>query len=142
MAEGNSIDIGSSDVARAAISMAITQSRVDERQCKAVFLDKQIRCCAVDFGGEYITSVAKIVERAVVAAKREGIIEDSHKDIGGVAGACHEALQQIADKAYGLSIGGKVGVARYESHLSVCVFFGIGLLHLNEVAIGLGHRAI
>ncbi|MBE5762211.1 MAG: hut operon positive regulator HutP, partial [Clostridiales bacterium] len=24
----------------------------------------------------------------------------------------------------------------------VAVFFGIGLLHLNEVAIGLGHRAV
>ncbi|MBC7336398.1 MAG: hut operon positive regulator HutP, partial [Clostridia bacterium] len=27
-------------------------------------------------------------------------------------------------------------------HIAVAVFFGIGLLHLDEVAIGLGHRAL
>lgn len=134
--------IGSSDVARAAILMAVSDGRDEEKQGKSGFSQKGIRCCAVDFGGEYSASIIKMVERAVVAAKREGIIEDTHKEIGGVAGACREALQQIAEKANGLSVGGKIGVARFEEHLSVCVFFGIGLLHLNEVAIGLGHRAI
>lgn len=135
-------EIGSSDVARAAIHMAISQGREEEKHSKIGYSKRGIKCCAVDFGGEYSSSIIKMVERAVVAAKREGIIEDAHKEIGGVAGACREALQQIADKAIGLSIGGKIGVARFQEHLSVCVFFGIGLLHLNEVAIGLGHRAI
>lgn len=139
---GQSNGIGSADVTRAAICMAISENRDDERSGKAAYAEKGIRCCAVDFGGEYLSSIVKMVERAVVAAKREGIIHDTHKEIGAVAGACREAAQHIADKAVGLSIGGKIGVARHEDHLAVCVFFNIGLLHLNEVAIGIGHRAI
>ena len=65
-----------------------------------------------------------------------------HYEVGGVAGATREALQQVSTKAMGLSVGGKIGIARYGTHLSVCVYFGVGLVHLNEVAIGLGHRAI
>ncbi|HOL18159.1 MAG TPA: HutP family protein, partial [Bacillota bacterium] len=42
----------------------------------------------------------------------------------------------------GLNVGGKVGIASDGSHVAVAVFFTVGLLHLNEVAIGLGHRAI
>ena len=45
-------------------------------------------------------------------------------------------------KAIGLNVGGKIAIARHSDHVSVAMFFGIGLLHLNEVAIGLGHRAI
>jgi hypothetical protein len=45
-------------------------------------------------------------------------------------------------KAIGLNVGGKIGVARYKNHISVAIFFGIGLLHLNEVSIGLGHRVV
>ena len=89
-----------------------------------------------------ITSAAKIVERAVVAAKREGVIKDSHSDEGAVAGAAREALAQIMPKALGLNVGGKIGIARHGDHISVAIFFGIGLLHLDEVAIGLGHRAV
>ena len=44
------------------------------------------------------------------------------------------------NKAMGLNIGGKIGIARQDDHLSVAIFFGIGLLHLDEVAVGLGHR--
>ena len=44
--------------------------------------------------------------------------------------------------ALGLSVGGKIGVARQGEHVAVAVFFGIGLVHLNEVCIGMGHRAI
>ena len=36
----------------------------------------------------------------------------------------------------------KIGVARHKDHVSVAIFLGIGLLHLDEVAIGLGHRAV
>ena len=45
-------------------------------------------------------------------------------------------------KAIGLNVGGKIGIARYNDHISVAIFFGIGLLHLNEVSIGLGHRVV
>ncbi|HHX37332.1 MAG TPA: hut operon positive regulator HutP, partial [Clostridiaceae bacterium] len=59
-----------------------------------------------------------------------------------VAGAAHEAIMQLKDKATGLNVGGKIGVARLDDHICVCVFFAVGLLHLNEIAIGLGHRAV
>ena len=101
-----------------------------------------IHTAAVDYGGEFINSVMKIVERAVVSSKREGVINDSHAEEGAVAGATREALTQIMPKALGLNVGGKIGIARYKDHISVSIYFGIGLLHLNEVAIGLGHRVV
>ena len=61
---------------------------------------------------------------------------------GAVAGAAREAVSQIVNKAIGLNIGGKIAIARYGEHISVAIFFGIGLLHLNEMSIGLGHRVI
>ncbi|GAW30045.1 HutP family protein [Carboxydocella thermautotrophica] len=121
--------------------MALTSDREEEKNLKNEFAKIGIKTAAVDYGGEFVPSVAKIVERAVVAAKREGVIKDTHADEGAVAGATREALAQIMPKAVGLNVGGKIGIARYQDHISVAVFFGIGLLHLDEVAIGLGHRA-
>jgi hypothetical protein len=137
------MEIGSKLVATAAIKMALTLSRQEEGILKKSLQEElSIRAVAVDYGGEFITSAAKIVERAVVAAKREGVIKDSHADEGAVAGAAREALAQIMPKALGLNVGGKIGIARHGDHISVAIFFGIGLLHLDEVAIGLGHRAV
>lgn len=143
MAENQELHIpgDSRNVARAAVRMALSASREEERQLKAE-LSPEIRCAAVDCGGEFISSVTRIVERAVVAAKREGLVGESHPDEGAVAGATHEALMQIVSKATGLNIGGKIGIARAGDHIVVAVFFGIGLLHLNEVAIALGHRVV
>jgi hypothetical protein len=134
--------VGSKEIARAAVLMSMTQSRDEERQLKKDNLDLEIFSAAVDCGGEFITSMSKFVERAVVAAKREGIINESHIQEGAIAGAAHEALSQISTKAIGLSVGGKIGIARKGDHVAVAVYFAIGLLHLNDVAIGLGHRAI
>ncbi|MBR3751380.1 MAG: HutP family protein [Clostridia bacterium] len=133
---------GSKEIARAAVLMSMTQSRDEERELKKENLDNDIYSAAVDCGGEFITSMSKFVERAVVAAKREGIITDGHTQEGAIAGAAHEALSQISSKAIGLSVGGKIGIARKGDHVAVAVYFAIGLLHLNDVAIGLGHRAI
>lgn len=128
--------------ASAAIKMALTNSREEEHELKEKFLASQIQVTAADFGGEFISSVSKIIERTVVAAKREGIIGETHIEEGALAGAAREAISQITSKAIGLNVGGKIGIARLGDHISVCCFFGIGLLHLNEIAIGLGHRAI
>jgi len=128
-------------IAMAALRMAMTESRDEEIQLKESFARQGIKTAAVDYGGEYVSAVKKIVERAVVAAKREGVILETHGDEGAVAGAAREALSQIAPKALGLNIGGKIAIARRDEHLSVAVFFGVGLLHLDEVAVGLGHRA-
>lgn len=138
----NKENTGSKDTAIAAISLAVTQDRQEEKKLQAEFLKRGIYTSAVDYGGEFISSVMKIVERAVVASKREGVIKETHTEEGAVAGAAREALSQIMPKAIGLNVGGKIAVARFNDHVSVAVFFGIGLLHLNEVAIGLGHRVI
>ena len=128
--------------ASASIRIALTNSREDENELKEDLKKQNIHATAADFGGEFISSVSKIIERAVVAAQREGIITNSHNEEGALAGAAREAISQITSKAIGLNVGGKIGIARYNDHISVCVYFGNGLLHLNEIAIGLGHRAI
>jgi len=137
------VEVGSKVVAAAAVKMALSLTRTEEVALKKSLMEEfGIKAVAVDYGGEFIVSVSKIVERAVVAAKREGVIKDTHPDEGAVAGATREALAQIMPKALGLNVGGKIGVARYHDHISVAIFFGIGLLHLDEVSIGLGHRAV
>jgi hypothetical protein len=133
---------GSKEVARAAVKMALTADRNEEKQLQTEFLKQGILTAATDYGGEFITSVMKIVERAVVSSKREGVIHESHSEEGAVAGAAREALIQIMPKALGLNVGGKIGIARHGDHVAAAVFFGIGLLHLNEVAIVLGHRVV
>jgi len=135
-------ETGSRDIARAAVRMSLTESREQERAMSEAYLKEEIRTAAADFGGEFISSVTKIIERTIVAAKRENLIGNSHTEEGAVAGAAREAISQITNKAIGLNVGGKIGVARYREHVAVSVYFGIGLLHLNEVAIGLGHRVI
>lgn len=141
MAEG-SREYGSRDIAAAAVRIALTTDRAEEKQLQAEFAQRGIHTAAVDYGGEFINSVMKIIERAVVSSKREGVIHESHVEEGAVAGATREALSQIMPKALGLNVGGKIGIARYKDHISVSIYFGIGLLHLNEVAIGLGHRVV
>jgi len=133
---------GSKLAASIAIKVALTADREEERQLIQQYSQQGVRAAAVDFGGEFISSVSKMVERAVVAAKREGVIGSTHAEEGAIAGAAREAISQIINKAIGLNVGGKIGIARLDDHISVCVFFGIGLLHLNEIAIGLGHRVI
>jgi hypothetical protein len=134
--------LGSKEICAAAVRMALTRDRESETRLKKELMEEGIRSVAVDFGSDFNSAVAKILERAVVAAKREGLIYDSHSEEGAVAGAAHEALQQIVGKCTGLNLGGKIGIARNGSHISVCLFFAIGLLNLNDIAIGLGHRAV
>lgn len=129
-------------VARAALYMAMTETHPEEQEQKHLFATENVRATAVDFGGDFVSSVRRIVERAVVAAKREGVISAVHSEEGAVAGATHEALLQMGRKAVGLSVGGKIGIARKDDHVAVAVFFGVGLGHLDEVAVGLAHRAV
>ncbi|MDN5326697.1 MAG: hypothetical protein PWP41_1393 [Moorella sp. (in: firmicutes)] len=136
------MEYGSKKVAAVAIKMALSESREEETRLKKEYAAGGISTAAVDYGGEFINSVQKIIERAVVAAKREGVIKETHQEEGAIAGATREALSQIMPKAIGLNVGGKIGIARWHDHLSVAIFFGIGLLHLDEVGIGLGHRAV
>ncbi|WP_027623526.1 HutP family protein [Clostridium lundense] len=133
--------IDSIDVAKASVQMAIS-SREDEKGLEENFKKKGIITVAVDVGGNLNNSITKIVERALVASKRCGLIKDYHVHDGAVAGATREAIMQVSTKANGLNVGGKIGIARCGEHLSVCIFMSIGLLHLNDIVIGLGHRSI
>ena len=132
----------SREVARAALSLAMTSNREEETTLRRSLMDKGIRGAASDFGGDYASSVLKIIERAVVAAKREGVIGETHQEEGAVAGAARDAVMQMSSKALGLSVGGKIGVTREGGHVAVALFFTVGLVHLNEVCVGLGHRAV
>lgn len=134
--------LGSKDAARAAILMATSIDREHENEIKASFADEMIKAAAVDYGGEFVFSTNRIVERAIVAAKREGLIKPEHAEEGALAGATHEALTQILPKAVGFNVGGKIGMSRKDDHICVAVFFVVGMVHLNEVAIGLGHRVV
>ena len=130
------------DIAKMAIRMALS-SRSEEAELKKIYLKDSAKVCAVDFGGDLLNSIKKIVERALVAAKREGVIEEeSHVLEGAVIGATREALSQVMQKAVGFNVGGKIGIARWDEHISVAMFFGVGFLNLNEVVIGLGHRSL
>ncbi|MDR3364095.1 MAG: HutP family protein [Clostridiales Family XIII bacterium] len=130
------------DVARAAIRLAVTPSRESEEKYIAALSDAGAKAVAVDIGGDIMSSIHIIIERAIVASRKSGITKENHVQDGAIAGAAREAVAQIAEKAIGLNGGGKIAVARYGEHLSVCVFMSIGLLHLNDVVIGLGHRSV
>ena len=136
------MELTSLDIGRAALAMAISADRQEEQTVRQQLQGRGIQAVAVDFGGEYVSSVKKMIERAVVAAQRQGLIEASHVGEGAVAGATHAALEQLTSKAVGLNVGGKIGVARYGEHVCVAVYLGVGVLHLNEVAVGLAHRSL
>ena len=128
--------------ATAAIQLAMTTTREEETALKVQLAEKKIAGAASDFGGSFVENMMKMIERAVVAAKREGVISDTHHEEGAVAGAAHDAVIQVSEKAIGFSVGGKIGIARTGEHVAVAVFFTVGLVHLNEVVVGMGHRAI
>ncbi|SEJ76669.1 HutP protein [Propionispira arboris] len=130
------------DVGRAALKIAVTASREEENEIKQALANKAIKATAVDFGGEFVNSIVKIIERAVVAAQRQEIVPENHIGAGAVAGAASAALEQVKMKAIGFNVGGKIGIARYGEHLCVAIYMSVGVLNLNELCVGLAHRSI
>lgn len=129
-------------VARAALRLALSPSRTEEQALKEELKRAGVTGAAADIGGPFLTSVPLAVERAIVSAKREGVIRDEHVHIGAVAGAAREALAQVAGRATGFDVGGKIAVARSDESLAVAVFFAVGLIHLDDVAVGIAHRVV
>lgn len=134
--------IASIDVGRAALRMALTATREEEDRLKEHLRQQGYRAAAVDFGGEFLPSIKKIVERTVVASERQNIVTDTHVGAGTVAGAAHEALEQMMAKAIGFNVGGKIGIARYGEHLCVAIYMSVGVLNLNELGVALAHRSL
>lgn len=130
------------DVARAGIKMAMTETREEEENLKISLKKEGINSVAVDIGGNLMELIPIIIERAVVASKRSGITKDCFSHDGSVAGATKEAINQVYSKAAGFNIGGKISITRCKAHLTVVIFINVGMLHLNEIVVGLGHRSI
>lgn len=89
---------GSKDISRAAVKIALSEDRQEEKKIKEMYQKKDIKTAAIDFGGEFIGSVSKIVEAAVVAARREGIIEDSHAEPGRGCGRCPRGNEPVDEQ--------------------------------------------
>lgn len=135
------MESNSTKVAKIATRMAICD-RHEEEHLKKFYSEKGIKVTAVNIGGNINSSVAKILESALVAAKRNELIREEHLHEGAVIGATRDAIIQVAERANALNVGGKIGIARSGEHISVCIFLNIGLLHLDEIVIGIGHRAL
>lgn len=133
--------IESTPVAKAAVHLAMS-SREEEKNLIEELELEGIKGVAVDVGGDLLRSIPKIIERAIVASKKTGVIKDLHVHEGAVAGATKDAISQLSSKALGLNFGGKLGIARSGEHMVVCLFVSIGLLHLNDLGISIGHRSI
>ena len=129
------------EVAKLAMKMSIS-TREEEERLKIELKKQGILVTAVNIGGNINDSTSKILERALVASKRNGVIREEHLHEGGIIGATRDALMQVWNRSSGQNVGGKVGIARKGEHVSVCIFLSVGLLHLDEVVIGMGHRAI
>ncbi|MGL4570894.1 MAG: HutP family protein [Clostridium sp.] len=129
------------EVAKVATKMAIS-TRDEEEALKEQYRNTDYKVTAVNIGGNINDSVHKILERSLVAAKRNGLIREEHLHEGAIIGATRDALMQVENRASGQNVGGKIGIARRGEHISVCIFLSIGLLHLDEIVIGIGHRAI
>ena len=135
------MESNSTIVAKIATKMAIC-NRNEEDDLKRFYNEQGIKVTAVNVGGNINSSVSKILESALVAAKRNELIRDEHLHEGAVIGATRDAIIQVSTRANGLNVGGKIGIARRGEHISVCIFLSIGLLHLDEVVIGVGHRSL
>ncbi|MBQ6820758.1 MAG: HutP family protein [Clostridium sp.] len=129
------------EVAKYAVRMAIS-SREEEEDLKLGLKKNGMLVTAVNIGGNINESTSKILERALVASKRNGLIREEHLHEGAIVGATRDALMQVWNRASGQNVGGKIGIARKGEHLSICIFLSVGFLHLDEVVIGIGHRAI
>lgn len=129
------------DVPREAVRLALT-SREEERDYIRNLEALGGKAAAVDIGGNISISISKILERALVASKRVGLIKEEYAEEGAVMGAARDALMQVLERSNNLNVGGKIGLVRMGNDLAVCIYVSIGLLHLNEFAIGIGHRTL
>lgn len=134
--------LDSVDIARFSVKLAITENREEEESLISSYTDKEVKAVAIDIGGNVLESVHIIIERAIHASRKSGVTKECHVEDGAIAGAAREAITQIANRSMGLNGGGKIAICRHKEHISICIFMSIGLLHLNEVVIGLGHRSL
>lgn len=134
-------DNKSVEICKIALKMAIS-TRDEEKDFMKMYKEKKIKVAAVNVGGTMPNSRFKFIESALFAAKRNNIIQDEHIHDGAVIGAVREAMSQIENNINGLSVGGKIGIARDGEHLSIAIFLSVGILQFNEVITSVAHRSI
>ena len=61
----------SSDIGRAALRMALTETRTEEYNLRDRLEKQGIHAVAVNFGGKFLDILPKIYESAIVAAQRQ-----------------------------------------------------------------------
>ena len=98
----------SADVARAAVRMALSETRADENELKEKLAAQGIRSVAVNFGGKFTDILPKIFESAIVAAQRQHVISDTHVGDGSVLGAMESAIEQVKLMAIGMNVTGEM----------------------------------
>ena len=131
--------ISSLEIPREAVRLSLT-TREEEKDMIRRIEEMGGRAAAVNIGGNIANSLPKIMESALVASRRAGLIEQDYASEGAVMGATRDALFQILERSNNLNVGGKIGLIRLGNDIAVCIYVSIGLLHLNEFAIGIGHR--
>ena len=129
------------EVSKIAIEMILT-TREEEKILKEEYKKKGILTAAVNIGGKMPDMTIKIIENSIVAAIKNGLVEDNRSHNGIIVGAVRDALNQVSGKTNGFNVGGKISLVRIKEDLSVAVLLNIGILHLNEVAIATAHRII
>lgn len=129
------------EASKIAIKMVLT-TREEEKKMKEEYKKEGILIAAVNIGGKMPDITIKIIESSIVAAIKNGLVEDNRIHNGTIVGAVRDALNQISGKTNGFNVGGKISLVKIEEDISVAVLLNIGILHLNEVAIATAHRVI
>ena len=129
------------EISKVAINMVLT-TRDEEKELKERYKKEGILVAAVNIGGKMPNMTIKIIENSIVAAIKNGLVEDNRNHNGIIVGAVRDALSQISNKTNGFNVGGKISIVRIKDDISVAVLLNIGILHLNEVAIATAHRII
>lgn len=129
------------EISKIAIKMVLT-TREEEKKLKEEYKKSGILTAAVNIGGKMPDMTIKIIENSIVAAIKNGLVEDNRSHNGIIVGAVRDALNQVSNKTNGFNVGGKISIVRINEDVSVAVLLNIGILHLNEVAIATAHRII
>ena len=88
------------------------------------------------------------LKMAISSRDEEKKLMQDYRKIGiktaavNVGGAMREAMSQIEAIINGLSVGGKIGLAREGEHLAVAIFLSVGILQFNEVITSVAHRSV
>lgn len=129
------------EISKIAIKMVLT-TREEEKKLKEEYKKDGILTAAVNIGGKMPDMTIKIIENSIVAAIKNGLVDDNRSHNGIIVGAVRDALNQVSSKTNGFNVGGKISLVKIEEDISVAVLLNIGILHLNEVAIATAHRII